>query len=165
MSDDTPRWTVIRDHNGTRMVQAPFKKRRKRSQPRRFADLKVGDWLEGGTWQKFTAALSRGLPVLVHSLVTDQWFDPVAGEADEEKGRLFAVAPLVGVRDGEPAFGRKTAHTRIGLARNGYAYSRVSDPAAEMIARQAGIADGHVAEIWRERKLRERRPKIPGRTL
>lgn len=88
--------------------------------PRRFADLEVGQVLTN--WQK-----KQNGEWAQHGnyLVTDSWFNPVAGQDDPISGTMVAVA-LFQEKDG--VVGRKWAYPIRGLASAGFHYEGV-DPA------------------------------------
>jgi hypothetical protein len=78
-----------------------------RKSPRalRFADIEVGDEL-----QRQWSHARMG-----YYVVTDRWFDPVAGQNDPISGQMVAV--VMAGRN------RKESHTLRGLASNGFYYS------------------------------------------
>lgn len=157
--------TWITDDHGTRWVDTPPYIRRKPSRAKRFAEVKVGHWLTGGLWEKpWNMRDGRKHPPVFH-LVTDAWFDPVAGQDDPESGNLFALARLIGINreTGEPELSRKHQHTRRGLASQGYRYSDVPDPVAMFSAIFDGIQSGTVTAIGSHKKVR-RYPTV-GRPL
>lgn len=123
-----------------------------RKPPRgRFKDVKVGDWLEVRRRWTEDGRLRESSPW--RYLVTDAWFDPVEGQEEPAKGELFAVQHLRGVLiDGTPMWGRKYAHTRRGLASNGFHYAE--DPLPGLRARMAGWKDGTVVPIHEARMRR-----------
>ena len=144
--------TWIVDDNGRRWVEMPARKRRTSPKGRRFAEVKVGDWLEGGPWSGVDHS-GRKYPRQFY-LVTDHWFDPVAGEEDAEKGMLFAVARLRGLdrETGEPRFEAKVSHTRFGLASQGYHYSSVPDPLGVLRATFDAVQSGEVVSIGKGKR-------------
>lgn len=144
--------TWITDDNGTRWVELPERKSRKSPRALRFADLKVGDQL---FWTRYHWPDSAG-----YYLVTDLWFDPVAGQDDETAGRMVAIVRLG--HDGEPR-GHKERHTLRGLASQGFQYAD-RDYIAFCKARKAGMEAGDVVGIGAGRRIRAR-PKLPGSRL
>lgn len=148
--------TWITDGNGRRWVETPPRKRRKPARAIRFAAIKPGDQL---VLNRPSAALDRrSYPI--HYLVTDTWFDPVAGQDDETAGRMVAIQRIG--NDGEIA-GRKFAHTVRGLASQQYRYADL-DYIAMCKARLAAHTEGKVVGIGKGSVIR-RRPKLPGRPL
>lgn len=143
---------VIDDTHGRRWVETPPRKRRASPKGRRFAEIKVGDWLEGGPWSGLDHNGRKYARQFY--LVTDHWFDPVAGEEDAEKGMLFAVARLKGLdrATGEPRFERKATHTRFGLASQRYQYSTVADPLGVLRATFEAVQSGEVVSIGRGKR-------------
>lgn len=104
---------------------------------------------------KPTEQFWRKIPV--YYVVTDLWFDPVAGQDDETAGRMVGLRQIGA--DGEPS-GRKSATTLRGLASQQYHYADM-DFIAHCKARLAGINDGAIVGIGKGVAIR-RRPKIPG---
>lgn len=144
--------TLIHDGNGTRWVEIPPRKRRKSPRALRFAEIAVGDQLMR-TWPGF---LDQGISVWYY-VVTDLWFDPVAGQSDETAGRMVAIQRL-DPRTGEPNY-RKEPHTIRGLASQGFRYADLDYAAHVKAARQAAV-EGKVIGIGRGIVIR-RRPKVP----
>lgn len=150
--------TWITDDSGRRWVALPVRKRRASPKGRRFADVRVGDWLEGGEWGRVDVDYNgRKIPKMFF-LVTDHWFDPVAGQEDAEKGALFAIARLTGLDNetGEPCYCRKSSFTRYGLASQGYHYSSIHDPVALLKATFEGVQAGSVVSIGSGKRNRPR---------
>jgi hypothetical protein len=144
--------TIIRDQNGTRWVEIPLRKRRKSPRALRFAEIKVGDQL----MFKWPDHLNAGV-VVWYYLVTDLWFDPVAGQEDETAGRMVGIQHI-DWRSGE-ADGRKQPHTLRGLASQGFHYADI-DFMAQLKAANQGMAEGKVIRIGQGHLIR-RRPKVP----
>lgn len=105
-------YTKIVDSSGTRWVKHEPRKRRKPGRALRFAEIKVGDEL--------VCVHEAYVPSRDRFVVTDLWFDPVAGERDETAGQMVAIRWM---RDGQPV-GTKRPHTRRGLAMQGYHYAK-----------------------------------------
>ena len=143
--------TWITDNTGRRWVDVPERKRRKPGRALRFADLKVGDQLR----RDYAHILASGRTVRWYYLVTDLWFDPVAGQDDEVAGRMVGIAHI----DGRGDTNRKETHTLRGLASQGFHYAEL-DYIALAKAAIAGIAEGKVVGIGRGRVIRQR-PKLP----
>lgn len=144
--------TWIVDSSGTRWVDDRPPKRRKSPRAIRFAEIKVGDQL----MRRWTF-LPGGTDVWYY-LVTDLWFDPVAGQKNETAGRMVAVRWL-NPRTGEPD-NRKQAHTIRGLASQGFHYADM-DYTAHIRATLEGIRAGAVVGIGKAHVIRMR-PKLPG---
>jgi hypothetical protein len=147
--------TLITDDTGTRWVEVPLRERRKSPRALRFAEIKVDDrimrrwdWYAGGThvW---------------YYVVTDLWFDPVAGQDDDTAGRMVAIR-LLDPHTGEPTR-RKQQHTVRGLASQGFRYADI-DFTAHCRAARDGVASGAVVGIDEAHVIR-RRPKQPGATF
>lgn len=131
---------------------------RKPSRAVRFADIKVGDQL----MRRYTTMAMRGDRLMTfYYAVTDLWFDPVAGCHDEIAGQMVAIRQI-SPRTGELE-GRKWAHTRRGLASNGYHYAD-----CDFMARTRAIIDamqaGEVVGIGFGHVIRQR-PKLPSGSL
>jgi hypothetical protein len=141
--------TWITDGNNTRWVAIPPRKRRKSPRAVRFAEIKVGDQL----MQEYRL---DGVQVWYY-VVTDLWFDPVAGQDDETAGRMVAIRSIC-PRTGEPRH-RKEPHTLRGLASQGFRYADIDFPAHVQAVKKA-IADGEVVGIGEALVIR-RRPKVP----
>lgn len=131
-------------------------KRRRKPQPLRFSDLKVGDIVIHRRKAIGAVTPKRPLPVAnddppdtiyfstdhtTYAIVTDRWFDPVYGQSDESAGQM------VGLRYWSPGevegHGSKWSHNLLGLARKGWHYATADQ-----------IADYH-GQLERERRLRE----------
>lgn len=146
------------------------KPRKVRKSPRalRFAEIKVGDQL----MQTTTSAGWRGgiddmkAPAVPYSkttwyyIVTDMWFDPVAGQRDPVKGQMIGIQRLD--EKGEP-ISRKVSHPIRGLASNRFHYAD-RDYIAFCKTRIDAMNDGAVVGIGMAGVIR-RRPKVPGRCL
>lgn len=145
--------TIITDENGTRWVEIPARKRRKSPRALRFAEIKVGDQLT----RKWPNHLSAGM-VAWYYLVTDVWFDPVAGQMDEIAGRMVGIQHI-DCRSGDLQ-GRKQPHTIRGLASQGFQYAEI-DYMAHVKATNQATAEGAVIGIGRGHVIRQR-PKVPG---
>lgn len=133
--------------------------KRRPGKPARFADVKVGDQLvkrhEVYTFNDKDERVNRMEPF--YYVVTDTWFDPVAGQLNEYCGQMVGVA-RIDARTGEVQ-PHKRAHTRMGLASNGFRYADI-DFIAAVTARNQGLADGSVIGIGVGRIIRAR-PKLP----
>ena len=148
--------TWITDDTGRRWVEVPVRKRRKSPRAVRFAEIKVGDQLMR-RWKGYVGEAST----VWYYIVTDLWFDPVAGQEDATAGRMVAIrviCPSIG-EPREP----KAGHTLRGLASQGFQYADIDFATlakAKVEARLAGdvIGIGHAQTI-------RRRPKVPGRSL
>lgn len=147
--------TIIRDGNGTRWVEIPERKRRKPARALRFAELKVGDQLRRDWDNVLVTGRARW-----YYLVTDLWFDPVAGQDDEVAGQMVGIAHI-DPRTGEAC--RKQSHTLRGLASQGFHYAEL-DFIAHIKAAIVGIAEGKVVGIGRGLVIRKH-PKLPSRLL
>ena len=147
--------TWVTDDAGTRWVELPQRKRRKSPRAVRFAAIKVGDQLMR-RWKTYD-----GKTTVWYYVVTDLWFDPVAGQRDETAGRMVAIRSIDS-RTGEPR-SHKERHTVRGLALQGFVYSEIDFPAL-MKARNEAAAQGVVIGIGQAHIIR-RRPKIKGEIL
>ena len=147
--------TWITDENGTRWHEMPQRKRRKHPRAVRFAELKVGDQVMR-QWKTYNDRVD-----VWYYVVTDMWFDPVAGQRDETAGRMVAIMSLDPC-SGE-ARGSKEPHTLRGLASQGFAYSDIDFPAL-VVTRNEARADGKVVGIGIGNVIRQR-PKVPERIL
>ena len=146
--------TLVTTDAGTSWLLVPQRKRRKPARALRFAEIKVGDQLMR-RWQTHAGAGS----VVWYYIVTDLWFDPVAGQRDDTAGRMVAIRSI-DPRTGEPR-DRKEPHTLRGLASQGFQYADV-DYAAHAKASQEARQTGDVVGIGHAHTIR-RRPKVPGR--
>jgi hypothetical protein len=144
--------TLITDNTGTRWVEHVPRKRRAPGRAVRFAEIKVGDQLV----RSWPANLASGMTHWYY-VVTDLWFDPVAGQDDDTAGRMVAVQHI-DWRTGEP-WHRKQPHTLRGLASQGFRYAGL-DYMAHMKATLAAKAAGDVVGIGMGHVIR-RRPKVP----
>lgn len=143
--------TWITDNSGTRWVEPIPRKRRKPARALRFADLEVGQQL----MRRPKADWYRKIPQ--YYLVTDRWFDPVAGQTDPVAGQMVALCIIKS--DGETS-GRKSGTTLRGLASQQYEYADM-DYLLHCRARRAGMGDGKVVGIGVGSAIRKR-PKLPG---
>jgi len=143
--------TWITDNTGTYWHEIPPRKRRKPARALRFAEIKVGDQLV----LKPSKSWHRKIPQ--YFVVTDLWFDPVAGQRDEVSGHMVAIRVIR--HDGE-VHGSKRPHTRRGLASQQYHYAGI-DYIAQCKALVASIDNGVVVGIGRGKLIRGR-PKMPG---
>lgn len=144
--------TWITDENGRRWVPHVPRKARKPAQPRRFANLKVGDQI----MQKGTGFIN-GRPYKVYYVVTDIWFDPVRGQRDPVAGTMVGYCVLK--EDGTP-WQRKLSMPIRGLASQRFFPADIDY--IDMAAKRAeAMADGKVVGIGKGHVIR-RRPKIPG---
>jgi hypothetical protein len=144
--------TWITGNTGTCWVEPEPRKRRPPGRAVRFAAVKVGDQL-ARTWPHY---LNAGVTVW-HYIVTDLWFDPVAGQKDETAGRLVAIQ-RIDWRTGDPV-DRKEGHSLRGLASQGFRYA-VLDYMAQVKATIAAKAAGEVVGIDLGHVIRQR-PKVP----
>lgn len=143
--------TWVTDNTGTRWIE--YEPRKRRTSPRavRFSDLKVGDQLMRlrKDWDDRMRA--------AYYIVTDLWFDPVAGQRDETAGRMVAIRSL---DDNGLERKRKEPHTLRGLASQGFHYADV-DYIALKVAEKAAQEVGAVVGIGYASVIRKR-PKLPG---
>lgn len=142
-------------------VVYPPRKRRKSPRAVRFADIKVGDQLVRYYPVKECRTNADGERVVVtvsqqtwHYLVTDLWFDPVAGQDNHVAGEKVAIAQIKS--DGQ-VLQRKEPHTKRGLASQGFHYAGRDFIA---LARQRLDAE-NVVGIGLGAVIRAR-PKVPG---
>jgi len=143
--------TWITDDTGTRWVVIPPRNRRKPSRALRFASIKVGDQLERkpqGNWY-------RHIPDCY--IVSDLWFDPVAGQGDETAGRMVALQQI---KDSGAICLSKQRYTIRGLAAQGFQYAG-KDIISERKMRSSAMIEGSVVGIGRGKIIRAR-PKLPG---
>lgn len=102
--------TRIYTSDGTFDAEPPPRKRRAKPRALRFADVRVGDELS-------KRMIWHGQRAVTFYVVTDLWFDPVAGQFDNEAGNMVAVRRI------EPfPTDRKDPHSRRGLASQGFRY-------------------------------------------
>jgi hypothetical protein len=130
------------------------KKPRKLPRALRFANIKVGDQL----MQKPTGHWYRKLPL--YYIVTDIWFDPVAGQNDPIAGTMVAIRQIG--EDGEPR-ARKRGYPIRGLASQQFHYADI-DYIAHARARREALNDGRVVGIGFGNVIRKRQ-KTPGSRL
>lgn len=147
--------TLIRDGRGTRWVEIPQRPRRGPARAVRFADIKVGDQV----MRRWADCFGNGGRVWYY-VVSDLWFDPVAGQKDDTAGRMVAIQH-VNPRDGD--LGRKEGHTLRGLASQGFHYADVNFLTLARL-RAAEIQAGAVVGIGKGHIIRAR-PKLPGSTF
>ncbi len=145
--------TWIVDHGGTRWVDVTStKKKRKSPRALKFAALKVGDQI----MQKPRPGFHRGIPA--YYVVTDIWFDPVAGQDDETAGRMVGFAQV----KADGTLWRKRSTTIRGLASQQYDYADTDYVGlAQARATAMGAPDGTVVGIGYAQAIRKR-PKIAG---
>lgn len=124
-------FTRVTTATGTRWVKYAPRKRRKPGRALRFANIAIGAELVCVHWHANDQVTPETMPRYV---VTDLWFDPVAGERDPIAGQMVAIRTL---RDGQP-IGSKCPHTRRGLAMQGYHYAE--DYLARWRATSADVA-------------------------
>jgi len=155
--------TWIVDGTGRHWVDEKPRVKRKRGRGR-FADVKVGDQLMQrviGRWDQFPkpadGVANDPAPIRherdygwCYAVVTDIWFDPVAGQDDPIKGEMIAIQVL---RQGLP-LGGKRAHTVRGLASNQWQYAD-RDEIAHWEAVRAGVDAGDVVGIGRGKRGRK----------
>lgn len=140
----------------------PITLRRSRRKPRtggRFSEIAVGDSLllvRIARWQEIRDGAERTARYEIAYVVTDLWFDPVAGEENPWQGQMTAVAQVR--PDG--SLGRKTRYSRHALAAVGFQKTD-ADHVGLAKARHEGAKAGKVVGIGRARALR-RRPRLPG---
>lgn len=144
---------LVTDGNGTRWVEMPAKPRRASPRALKFAALKVGDQI----MQKPRESFYRKIPV--YYIVTDLWFDPVAGQRDATAGQMVGYAQ---VRD-DGSIWTKSKTTIRGLASQQFDYAD-QDFIAMCKARTEALSDGDIVPISMARVIR-RRPKQPGSRL
>jgi hypothetical protein len=145
--------TWIVDDNGTRWVDVT-RHRKTRKSPRaiKFAALKVGDQI----MQKPRPGFYRG--IATYYVVTDIWFDPVAGQDNEAAGTMVGFAQV----KSDGTLSRKRSTPIRGLASQQYDYAD-KDYVGLATARAAAMKepDGAVVGIGYARTIRQR-PKIAG---
>lgn len=144
--------TWITDDTGRRWVEPTPRKTRKPAQPRRFANLKVGDQI----MQK-GKRFDTGRPYKVYYLVTDIWFDPVRGQRDPVAGTMVGFCQIN--QDGTP-WKRKSSMPIRGLAPQGFFPADI-DYIGMAAKRAEALKEGKVVGIGKAAVIR-RRPKIPG---
>jgi hypothetical protein len=158
--------TWIYDGNGPGMwVELPLPKPRKSPRALRFANLEIGDqlmksWTSKG-WRGGIDDMKAPAVELSQNrwyyLVTDRWFDPVAGQDNDLAGQMVAIVHID--QDGIP-FSRKEPHTLRGLASQGFQYAD-RDFITFCRDRSEAMQAGSVVGIGFGRVVR-RRPKLPG---
>ena len=162
--------TWIVDNNGTRWVDTPPRKTRKPARALRFANIKVGDQImvtreskksildpNSANEQYIRVPYMKGTE---YCIVTDLWFDPVAGQRDPISGEMVGIARIN--PDGTIC-DSKYPHTKRGLASNRYKYAD-HDYIAACKARLEAMKSGDVVGIGYGKVIR-RRPKMPGSRL
>lgn len=126
-------WTLNNPGNGRQpyFVKAPARKRRAPARALRFGTLEAGAVLIQRGVAKWDEHVDHPFPVanedlrrvekrwLGLAIVTDRWFDPVAGEDDPLKGQMAGLRRV----NQYGLSGGKTAHTLRGLASQGYRYA------------------------------------------
>jgi hypothetical protein len=159
--------TKIIDGSGVRYVEIPQSKRRKPARALRFAGLKVGEQLVQRTEISQTVRdvgadndSYKQVPWRAGDaffLVTDLWFDPVAGQTDPVKGQMVG---LVQIKAGGDLWSHKSSTTLRGLASQRYHYYK-GDRIAECKLRLAAVKAGDVVGIGYGKTIRKR-PRLPG---
>lgn len=150
--------TWVTDNTGTRWIEPPERKRRAKATKGRFSDIAVGDQLEERHWsrERLRQQLKRDAPPTFY-IVTDLWFDPVRGQANEWSGQMVGYQRLGS--NGEP-IGKKLGNSRHGLASLGFHKAEI-DYVGQRRATVAAVADVNVVGIGFGRVIR-RRPKLSG---
>lgn len=153
--------TWITDDMGTRWVALPVRKKRKSPRAVRFANIKVGEqvmkaytskgWRRGDDPRVPSREISQ---TIWYYIVTDLWFDPVAGQDNHVAGEMVAIARI---DSGGTVLPRKEPHTKRGLASQGFHYA---DRDFITFAKQTREAE-NIVGIGFAQVIR-RRPKIPG---
>lgn len=146
--------TWITDSGGTRWVEPVPRKRRKPGRALRFANLEVGQQL----MRRPKANWYRKIPQ--YYLVTDRWFDPVAGQTDPVAGQMVA---LCDIKSNGELSKRKSGTTLRGLASQQYEYADV-DYLLLCRTRHEAMGDGKIVGIGMGSVIRKR-PKTPGVSL
>jgi hypothetical protein len=103
--------------------------------------------------------MPREGPVVWYYIVTDLWFDPVAGQDDPIAGEMVAISHI----NEAGIWRRKQPHTKRGLASQGFHYADV-DYIALCKARVAAGKEGAVVGIGYGNVIR-RRPRLPSATF
>lgn len=141
--------------------KAPYKviyedrKRRKPARALKFGDVKVGDQLvRVCNFVQIDNLYDRRQKI--YYLVTDRWFDPVAGQDDEVAGQMVGLRQIG--PDGELR-GGKLATTVRGLASQQYQYVGF-DMIAQQKAAVAALKSREVIGMGEALKIRAR-PKTP----
>jgi hypothetical protein len=124
----------------------------------RFSNVSVGDQIMRSNVSRRELRLQRkedGIATpgerqkcFEYAIVTDIWFDPVAGQHDRLKGEMVAIQPLL---DGR-AHGAKRAHTVRGLATNKWQYAKRAKAASWEIVGDTDVTsdaenDAHAHEV------------------
>lgn len=160
--------TWIIDESGRRWVDPPPPRVKRKRGRGRFSEIKVGDQIMQriiSRWDTYgkppPGVANDPAPVrhekdhgYAYAIVTDIWFDPVAGQSDPLKGEMIGIQPL---RQGIP-IGDKRAHTIRGLASNKWEYAD-RDEIAHWEAVRSGVDAGTVVGIGRGR--RRKPPRDP----
>ena len=159
--------TWITGGNGPRWIEMYVRKKRKSPRAVRFASIKVGDqvmktWTEKG-WRggDDTRGPAREFSQAIwYYIVTDLWFDPVAGQDNHVAGEMVAIARI---KPDGGIHSHKEPHTKRGLASQGFHYAD-RDYLADRKTVLAAVEEGKVVGIGRGQIIR-RRPKLPGTRL
>jgi len=155
--------TWVTDGSGPCWVEIPKKKPRKSPRAVRFAEIKVGDqimrvWTSKG-WRggkdDFKGPAVELSQTTWYYIVTDIWFDPVAGQRNPLAGKMIAISHII--ENGEP-YAHKEAHTVRGLASEGFKYAD-RDFIAFCRERLSAMECGNVVGIGMGQVIR-RRPKV-----
>lgn len=153
--------TWITDNRGTRWVETTPRKRRKPPRAIRFANIQVGEqlmkvWKSKG-WRGGKDNPSAPPVDLSQSteyyIVTDLWFDPVAGQDDPLKGAMVGIARI---QPNGSIAKRKEPHTKRGLASQQFHYAD-TDYIEFCARRKTAMKDGKVVGIGAG-KSRTQRP-------
>lgn len=160
-----PDWTLITDETGTRFVERPQRRRRRKPRALRFAGVKVGDILiqhrKSVSLRYIKAAPGTAndpgeeIRTSIHTslaIVTDLWFDPVLGQEDPITGQMVGLRFWLG----EPR-GSKFSHHLRGLATQKWNYATAEEieaarAEAERVRRlHDAVRSGEVAVLRRRR--------------
>jgi len=160
--------TWITDGSGTRWVDVtPARKKRKSPRAVRFADIKVGDQLmktyttKGSGGRDDPHGHSRELHQATwYYIVTDLWFDPVAGQENHVAGEMVAISLI---RSDGKIRSRKEPHTKRGLASQAFHYAD-RDYITDCKTVVTAVKQGKIVGIGMGQVIR-RRPKLPGHRL
>ena len=131
----------------------PQRKRRASPQARRFAAIRVGDQL-----QRAHKTYDDKVAVWYY-VVSDLWFDPVAGQDDDTAGRMVAIQ-MIDPPTGNP-MSKKDGHTVRGLASQGFQYATLDFMTHAKVV-TAAKADGTVVVGIGLGHVIRRRPKVRG---
>ena len=142
--------TWITDDTGSRWVVSPPRKKRKSPRALKFADIKVGDQI----MLKPNNAWYRKIPL--YYVVTDIWFDPVAGQNDQLKGQMIGYAQI----SSDGSLTKKSSTPIRGLASQQFDYADI-DYLSIANARNNALRDGKIVGIGYAKTIRAR-PKISG---